>query len=93
MNKVYNNGRLKINRVDSLKEQSKKDLGSIIGNSLLSGIFTLGAICSYISNGSLPLVIGYLILDGIFGYGIVTSIKDKINDDKEIRELEQANIR
>ena len=86
-----NKGRLKITGTERLREISKGKTSDIIGNSLLTSIFALGTL----AGGSLPLSIGYLLLSGFFGYGIVTSIKDKIDCNKEIQlrdEVEQKTL-
>lgn len=79
-------------RLTVLKNKGKEYSGSIVGNSLLTGLFTLGAITS-VGTG-LVLPIGYTILTGFFGYGIVTSVKDKIKNNNQIKyEEEHEKIR
>lgn len=86
-----NKGRFNVERIDVLKEKAKSINGSIIGNSLLTGLFTLGTISS-IGTG-LVLPIGYGLLTGIFGYGIVTSIIDKNKNKDQIKYEEEQKVR
>lgn len=74
-------------RLTILKKSGKNHTGSIIGNSLLTGLFTLGTLTSLGTGLILP--IGYAILTSIFGYGIVTSVLDKINNNNQIKEIEK----
>ena len=87
-----NKGRLKIVGTDTLKNILKEKKGNIIGNSILTGVFTLGAIGSQVFGAGVPMTLGYLLLGGFFGYGIVTSHNDKreLTNEIQLREEEKT---
>lgn len=86
-----NKDRFKVERIDLLREKAKNLNGEIVGNSMLTGLFSLGTVGSILTNGSLLTVL-YGALTAFFGYGVVASIKEKNRNNNQIK-YEEEKIR